>query len=244
LADIALVLDRLEAWYGHAQALFDVSFSLQQGEALALVGTNGAGKSTIIRSILGLIRTRGKVEIDGIAAERMPTYARIREFGIGVVHEGRGLFGPLSVRDNLLAGLGRNEQLSLDVIIEHFPQLKGRFDEPVSKLSGGEQQMVALGRIVLRKPKLLLIDEPCLGLSPALTNEIYEALRRMRSDNTSILLVEQNVRRAQEFADRMCLIRIGHSEQIIGTDDDAAVATIEDVALGREPEIAADEARK
>jgi branched-chain amino acid transport system ATP-binding protein len=204
-----LRLEGVKAWYGLTQALFDVSLDLREGETLALVGANGGGKTTIMRSILGLVRTEGEVLIDGRPVTRVPTARRVRDFGIGAVHEGRGLFTAMTVRENLVVGLRRGEGGELPDVIELFPPLRGRLDERVSNLSGGEQQMVALGRAILRRPRLLLLDEPSLGLAPIVVGQIYEFLSELRGSELAILLAEQSTVRASEFADRVCEVRTG-----------------------------------
>jgi len=180
----------LQAWYGRTQALFDVSLDLAAGRCLALIGTNGAGKTTTIRSILGLIPTQGDIRFEGAPMGRLPTPRRVRRHGIGVIHEGRGLFPRLSVRENILVGQPRAHHARITEALDIFPALRNRLDEPVALLSGGQQQMVAMSRIIVQRPKLLLLDEPSLGLAPAVVDEIYSYLARLRQTGLTMLLVE------------------------------------------------------
>ncbi len=206
-----LEVSGLKAWYGRTQALFDVSLTLDSGQCLALVGTNGAGKTTIIRAILGLIRTEGAVRIEGMDVARAPTPTRVRRHGVGVVHEGRGLFPRMTVQENILVGQPRTRRLRLDAALDLFPALRTRLREPVALLSGGQQQMVALARAVVQQPRLLLLDEPSLGLAPIIVDEIYAYLAQLRATGLTMLLVEQSIARASGFAGRLCLIRSGRS---------------------------------
>ena len=206
-----LEVSGLRAWYGRTQALFEVSLTLEAGQCLALVGTNGAGKTTIIRAILGLIRTEGAVRIEGADVARAPTPTRVRRHGVGVVHEGRGLFPRMTVQENILVGQPRTRRLRLDAALDLFPALRTRLREPVALLSGGQQQMVALARAVVQQPRLLLLDEPSLGLAPIIVDEIYAYLAQLRATGLTMLLVEQSIARASGFAGRLCLIRSGRS---------------------------------
>jgi branched-chain amino acid transport system ATP-binding protein len=226
-----LELQGLRAWYGKTQALFDVSLTLGQGRCLALVGANGAGKTTTIRAILGLIRTAGSILIDGKHAEDESTHTRVRRHGIAVVPEGRGLFSRLSVRENIVVGLPRSKLDGLEPALDLFPALKGRLHENVTNLSGGQQQMVALARGVARQPRLLLLDEPSLGLAPSIVEEIYGYLGRMRGSGLTMLLVEQSIVRARDFADDLCLIRTGRSISTVGAQDHEAVQRLSSVAF-------------
>jgi len=221
-----LDLRHLRAWYGRIQALFDVSFSLSAGECLALVGTNGSGKTTIVRSLLGLIRTQGEIRLDGQDLSPLPTHQRVRQHRIGVVHEGRGLFPRMSVLENILVGRPAAERNRLDAALALFPTLASRLHQPVGLLSGGQQQMVALARAVVLQPRMLLLDEPTLGLAPVVIEEIYGYLARLREAGLTMLLVEQSVRRANAFADRLCLIRSGRSVMTADARDPVAEAEL------------------
>ncbi len=213
----------LRAWYGRTQALFDVSLSLAAGECLALVGTNGAGKTTIIRAILGLIRTDGTIRLEGDDLARLATPQRVRRHRIGVVHEGRGLFPRMTVLENIMIGQSAARRRQLDAALDRFPMLRGRLHQPVALLSGGQQQMVALARVVVLEPRLLLLDEPSLGLAPVIVDEIYGYLRSLRDTGLTMLLVEQSIPRASAFAARLCLVRSGRTVMTAeGGDPDAA----------------------
>jgi branched-chain amino acid transport system ATP-binding protein len=228
-----LELDHITAWYGRTQALFDVSLSLQAGHCLALVGTNGAGKTTTIRAVLGLIRTAGAIRIGGESSERLATAKRVRRHRIASVHEGRGLLKRLSVFENIVVGLPRNAYDRLDEALDLFPALKSRLTEPVTLLSGGQQQMVALARAVVERPKLLLLDEPSLGLAPGIVDEIYGHLGKLRASGLTMLLVEQNIARARDFADELCLVQTGRSAFTVRADNEAAVAGLMELAFNQ-----------
>jgi branched-chain amino acid transport system ATP-binding protein len=216
----------LRAWYGRTQALFGVDLDLPKGECLALIGTNGAGKTTTIRAILGLIRTSGSIRMDGEPVEHVPTARRVRRHAIAVVHEGRGLLKRLSVFENIVVGLSRAEHGRLEEALDLFPALRGRLKEPVTLLSGGQQQMVALARAVVERPRLLLLDEPSLGLAPAIVEEIYGHLGQLRRAGLTMLLVEQSIARARDFADHLCLVRAGRSIEKVPSTDRERIADL------------------
>jgi branched-chain amino acid transport system ATP-binding protein len=221
-----LEVRNLCAWYGQTQALFGVDLELGKGECLALVGTNGAGKTTTIRAILGLIRTSGAILIEGESVERLATPRRVREHAIAVVHEGRGLLKRLTVFENIVVGLPRAAYSRLDEALGLFPALRDRLKEPVSLLSGGQQQMVSLARAVVERPRLLLLDEPSLGLAPVVIDEIYGYLGKLRKAGLTMLLVEQSISRASDFADVLCLVRAGRSIENAPASDRGRVADL------------------
>jgi branched-chain amino acid transport system ATP-binding protein len=226
-----LEVTSLKAWYNRTQALFDVSLSLGAGKCLALVGTNGAGKTTIVRSVVGLIRTEGEIRMNGERVDRLPPAQRVRRHGIAVVHEGRGLLKRLSVRENIVVGLPRSHDDRLEEALALFPALKGRLAEPVTLLSGGQQQMVAIARAVASRPRVLLLDEPSLGLAPAIVEEIYGHLDALRAAGLTMLLVEQSIARARDFADELCLVRTGRSVMSVSASDVAGVSSLTKLAF-------------
>ncbi len=199
----------LNAFYGDFQALFGVDLRLEEGETLAVIGANGAGKSTLMRSICGLIANSAdqiRFEGRGIGALAAPDIVRL---GIAMVPEGRKLFPSLSVEENLLVGCyGRSGRVwTLDTIYDLFPVLKERRDSPATALSGGQQQMVAIGRALMSNPRILLCDEISLGLAPVVIRDIYAAFPKIRAGGASIVVVEQDIGQALAVADRVyCLM--------------------------------------
>ena len=205
---------RLEVAYGHARALDGVSLSVASGELVCVVGPNGAGKSTLINTIAGLLRLRsGTLTFDGIDLATLPPH-RFIAAGIAVVPEGRRLFTRMTVRENLelgsLARAARRERgASLARMCKLFPALSSRLDAPAGALSGGQQQMVAIARALMARPRLLLLDEPSLGLSPLIVAEMFAIIRAIHAEGVTILLVEQNVVRSLEVATRACVLEEG-----------------------------------
>lgn len=235
----SLEIKGLRAWYGHTQALFGVDLFVPGGATAALVGTNGAGKTSLLRSILGLVKSRGQVCIGGDDVSRLPGYRRVRKYDVGVVHEGRGLYYDLSVRDNIRVGYHRLDGDALESALVTFPDLKSRLNEPVGRLSGGQQQMVALARVMASSPRLVLLDEPGLGLSPRLIDSVYATLRRIRSLGVTILLVEQNIDRAASFATQMCIMAAGRVTESLDVADADVASHAKEQVIGlhvREPE--------
>lgn len=231
-------LSGVKAWYGSTQALFGIDLLVSQGETVALVGTNGAGKSTTLRALLGALRTEGSVTIDGHEVSKLPMHKRVRDHRIAIVHEGRGLLSQLTVLENLLVGSSKEDRARLDGILRLFPVLRDRTSEKVSLLSGGQQQMVALGRALLREPKYLLLDEPALGLAPVVIDEIYGYIRGLSSQGMGVVLVEQSVQRAASVADRLALLQVGKVERVVSTQSlesvNALVADAFDLGEGRQ----------
>ena len=208
-----LELIDLHAAYGHIRALHGVSLEVRTGEAVAVIGSNGAGKSTMLRTISGLMRARsGTITYDGIDVTHAST-DRIVSLGISHCPEGRRIFGRLSVRENLvLGGVGRPaKDVTVDIrrVGELFPRLAERLDQPGGTLSGGEQQMLAVARALMAKPRLLILDEPSLGLAPMLVEHIFEVIEQLKSEGLTILLVEQNVHHALDLADRAYIMESG-----------------------------------
>jgi branched-chain amino acid transport system ATP-binding protein len=204
----------LSARYGRVQALKPTSISLGEGELVTILGPNGAGKTTLVRAITRLIPSTGRVCFQGRDISSLPTHERARA-GIVMVQEGRGLFGQMSVRENLLLGgytAKRNTQSIEDRLkstFSLFPRLKERLDQNASSLSGGEQQMLAIGRGLMAKPKLLILDEPSLGLAPRVSAEIMETLAELNRQGLGILLIEQKALLALKLAKRVYVISLG-----------------------------------
>jgi branched-chain amino acid transport system ATP-binding protein len=223
-ADILLRLEGVFTNIGRYRILHGVDFSVQRGRVTALLGRNGAGKTTTLRTIMGLWKARlGKIVFDGqpIAALETPNIARR---GIAYVPENMGIFGKLTVRENMLLATGRAGfgQDRLDRVLESFPALKIKWDSPAGSLSGGQKQMLAIGRAIIEPRRLLLIDEPTKGLSPAMVDQLVAALSRLKREHTTILLVEQNFRVAEAVGDDVAVMDEG---RIIHTGEMAALAT-------------------
>jgi branched-chain amino acid transport system ATP-binding protein len=211
MAEPLLSLRNLSAGYGDFQALFDVSPDLGSGEVLALIGANGAGKSTLLKTIVGLIACRpGMVVYRGEAIGGAATDRIVRR-GIALVPEGRRLFRSLSVEENLVIGgeHGRGGDWALERIYALFPVLRDKRGQPAPSLSGGQQQMVAIGRALMANPELILFDEISLGLAPAVIKDIYAALPAIVATGVSVILVEQDVTRALRIADRFVCLQEG-----------------------------------
>jgi len=216
-----LELHNVEARYGPVKALHGISLQVGEGELVAVLGANGAGKTTTLRAISGTVRRSGDVVFSGRKLSRRPE-ATARA-GIAHVPEGRGTFGELSVWENLrLGGYTRRGNVKHEArrVFEFFPQLESRRDQQAGTLSGGEQQMLALGRAMMARPKLLLLDEPSLGLAPIVVTVIFEALERMKgTDGMSVLVVEQNASLALAHATRAYVLEVG-KVVVEGTGDE------------------------
>jgi branched-chain amino acid transport system ATP-binding protein len=208
-----LRLDGVCAGYRGLQVLHDVSLGVEQGEVVALIGANGAGKTTTLRVVSGAVRpTSGTVSFEGRDLARLPQHAVVRA-GVVQVPEGRELFPGLTVRENLTMGgytLDREERARrLKEVHGLYPVLEERADQAADTLSGGQQQMLAIGRALMARPRLLLMDEPSLGLAPKLVGEMFEVIERIRRAGITVLLVEQNVVQALRAADRACVLESG-----------------------------------
>jgi branched-chain amino acid transport system ATP-binding protein len=201
----------LIAFYGDFQALFGIDFHIERNETVAIIGSNGAGKSTFLKSIIGLIPAKAEaIYFDGQAIGGKPAY-RIVAQGISMAPEGRRLFPSLSVEENLLIGayLKRQGPWTLNAVYEIFPVLKQKRDIPSMALSGGQQQMAAIGRALMANPKLLLCDEISLGLAPVVIKEIYAQLERVTASGMTLIVVEQDIKQAMAVADRVYCLREG-----------------------------------
>lgn len=211
MPDVILDIDGLDSFYGDFQALFDVSMQINKGEIIAVIGANGAGKTTLMRSVTGLLTDKpemirfGGTYIGGLRADQIAT------MGIAMVPEGRQLFPSLSVEENLIIGgqSGRAGDWSLDGVYELFPVLAERRNQASTSLSGGQQQMAAIGRALMSNPDLLLFDEISLGLAPIIIKSIYEALPNVIGAGMSAIVVEQDIARAMDISDRVYCLQEG-----------------------------------
>jgi len=209
-----LELDNVHTYYGHIHALKGVSLTVEQGEVVTLIGANGAGKTTTLRTISGLLRPRhGKVKLEGRPIDHMPAH-KIVALGIGHVPEGRAIFPRLTVRENLEMGaytLDDRQALSdrLENVFEFFPRLRERVEQMGGTLSGGEQQMLATARGMMLNPRILLLDEPSMGLAPVLVESIFDIIKQLHAGGTTILLVEQNAHMALRVASRGYVLQTG-----------------------------------
>jgi len=201
-----LQIDAIDVFYGPAQALWGVSFSVEKGQVAALIGANGAGKTTTLKALCGLIPlTAGRVTYDGQVISGLPVH-RIMDQGISLIPEGRQLFPKMTVEENLTIGsyLPRTKpkrQANLERVYHLFPRLAERRLQTAETMSGGEQQMLAIARALMQEPRLLILDEPSLGLAPALVQEIFRIIKELHGRGMTILLVEQNVNQALQVAD-------------------------------------------
>jgi branched-chain amino acid transport system ATP-binding protein len=214
-----LNLAHVNAWYGPQHIIHDLSLCLGAGEILALLGRNGAGKTTTLRTVMGLVdRREGVIELDGVSLMGLRASAISRR-GVAYVPEFRGIFSDLTVAENLAIAGFRRTDFSIEQVLDLFPALKRMLGRKGRQLSGGEQQMLAIGRALLSSPKYLLLDEPSQGLAPAIVDKVIETLQHLRGRAIGILLVEQNAEIALDLADRVSIIDQG-SIAFGGTGDD------------------------
>ena len=205
----------LQVYYGVIQAIKNVSFKVEEGEIIALIGANGAGKTTILNTITGLIAAKnGEVLYDGVDIQKIPAH-KIVSMGLAHVPEGRRVFSQLSVYENLLMGAyTRSDKNEVDTSLQHvfksFPRLEERRKQMAGTLSGGEQQMLAMGRALMSKPKIVLMDEPSMGLSPLLVEEVFGIIQNINKAGTTVLLVEQNAKKALSIAHRAYVMETGN----------------------------------
>jgi branched-chain amino acid transport system ATP-binding protein len=226
-----LEVRRLEVSYGDLQALWGASLKVDQGEIVALIGPNGAGKTTLLRSVAGLHRpNKGTIHLDGVSIQRRPAHAVV-ERGVVLVPEGRRLFGTMTVLENLEMGAftaraRRARSDTLERVYDLFPILAERRSQLAMTLSGGQQQMVAVGRALMGLPRLLLLDEPSLGLAPLVVQSIFEVVQAINQQGVTVLLVEQNARLALELAHRAYILEQG---RVVGDGTGRALLTDEHV---------------
>ncbi|HEY8135210.1 MAG TPA: ABC transporter ATP-binding protein [Candidatus Limnocylindrales bacterium] len=225
-----LTLTKVNSYYGRIRALQDLSLEVGKGEIVTLIGANGAGKTTTLRTISGLLHARdGSVSFDGEDISHTPAHELVRR-GIGHAPEGRRIFSRLTVMENLQMGgftrTAAERKEDLDRALTLFPRLKERLNQKGGTLSGGEQQMLAIGRALMARPRLLMLDEPSLGLSPILVQQIFDIIREINAQGTTVLLVEQNALQALAVAHRGYVLQTG---TVILADTAAALAANEDV---------------
>lgn len=236
-----LEVRNVHTYYGHIEALHDVSLEVQAGEIVSLIGANGAGKTTLLNTLSGIIPARkGEISLNGQLINHMKP-ASIVARGISQVPERRQVFGVLSVEDNLTLGAyqrlrrGERQEVARDMklVYDHFPILKERQNQLAGTLSGGEQQMLAIGRGMMARPKLLLLDEPSLGLAPLLVQEIFLVIQQLCDAGTTILLVEQNARAALAISDRAYVLETGRVSTSGRSEDLISDEEVHKAYLGR-----------
>jgi branched-chain amino acid transport system ATP-binding protein len=220
-----LAVEGIETRYGRSQVLFGVSLTIAPGEMVTLMGRNGMGKTTTVRSIMSLTpAASGSIRVDGEETRELPAY-RVAKLGLGLVPEGRQIFPNLTVRENLVATAARRSKgsapWSLEAIFELFPRLAERQDSMGNQLSGGEQQMLAIGRALMTNPRLLILDEATEGLAPLIRREIWRCLARLKAQGQSILVIDKNVAALTKIADRHYMIERG---RVVWTGTSAELA--------------------
>ena len=205
-----LSLSSLKAYYGESQALFDVNLEVNEGEIVALMGRNGTGKSTTVKSIFQMIPTRGELLFSGKNLNNLKSF-QISRLGAGLVPEGRRIFGQLSVKENLIAA-SREGRWNLEEINNLFPKLKERTGQVASSLSGGEQQMLAIARALMTNPRLLILDEATEGLAPIIRQEIWSAIKTLRNDTgLAILIIDKSIKELRQICDRVVILEKGRT---------------------------------
>lgn len=205
-----LSLSSLKAYYGESQALFDVNLEINEGEIVALMGRNGIGKSTTVKSIFQMIPTKGELLFSGKNLSKLKSF-QISRLGAGLVPEGRRIFGQLSVKENLIAA-SREGRWNLEEINNLFPKLKERSGQVASSLSGGEQQMLAIARALMTNPRLLVLDEATEGLAPIIRQEIWSAIKTLRNDTgLAILIIDKSIKELRQICDRVVILEKGRT---------------------------------
>jgi branched-chain amino acid transport system ATP-binding protein len=230
MSEPLLAIERIETRYGLSQVLFGVSLSISAGEMVTLMGRNGMGKTTTVRSIMGLTPAMaGSIRFEGADIRLLPAY-RVAQLGIGLVPEGRQIFPNLTTRENLVATSSNraasSEPWTLDRVCDLFPRLAERFGSMGNQLSGGEQQMLAIGRALMTNPRLLILDEATEGLAPLIRAEIWQCLTRLKSAGQSILVIDKNVEALSRIADRHYLIERG---RVVWSGTSAALAAAPEI---------------
>jgi branched-chain amino acid transport system ATP-binding protein len=231
MAESLLEVRELEVAYGAVQVLFGIDLQVNQGEIVSIIGPNGAGKSTVIKAVVGLIPVRaGEIRFAGDDITRVPAHQVVRS-GIGYVPQGRIVFGDMSVLDNLELGAFQQRdrdqrRQAVEAVFEQFPRLHERRQNLAGNLSGGEQQMLAIGRALMMHPRLVILDEPSLGLSPRYVDTIFERLLALKQQGVTLLMVEQNAARALELSDRGYALELGRNRF---ADTGAALLANDDV---------------
>ena len=220
-----LELNGVEAFYGTMQALFGMSLRCEEGQVTTLIGRNGMGKTTTVGSIIGTLPSRnGEIRFDGEVINGMPAY-EVAQLGIGLVPEGRQIFPNLSVRENLIATAANysasNDPWTLDRVLEFFPLLQKRLNNQGSQLSGGEQQMLAIGRALMLNPRLLILDEATEGLAPLIRQEIWHRLEQLKQSGLTIFLIDKNIDEFADIADRHFIVEKG---QVVWQGDSEALS--------------------
>lgn len=217
MADPVLAIRKLSAAYGKVEALSDINLSVGEGQIVTVIGPNGAGKTTLLSAAIGLLASKGEIQFDGIL-EAEPEVEHLVGRGLILVPEKRELFSEMSVEDNLILGAfqrhragHRDEKATMQEVYELFPRLQERRSQQAGTLSGGERQMLAVGRALMAKPRLLMLDEPSLGLAPLIVREIFRIIAELRRRGVSILLVEQNARAALQVADYAYVLENGRT---------------------------------
>ncbi len=234
-----LDVEELNVSHGEVRAIVDLRLQIRQGEIMAVLGSNGAGKTTLLRTIMGLKNLqRGKIFFQGVDITSLPAYRRVR-LGLSLNPEGRGLFPYFTVKENLLMGaFNRKDRSSvqedLGRIYRVFPKLEERSGQKAGSLSGGEQQMLAIGRSLMAKPRLLLMDEPSMGIMPTLVTELFKIIKRLPDEGVTVLLVEQNARKALSVATKAAVLERGRIVLTGKAEDLSQDSRVKKAYLGRE----------